>query len=168
MKDIVAFDLETTGLDRVKDQIIQIACIKFNRETKKIINKIMYYVQPVGEYDITIQAYKKHGIKKEFLKDKPHFKDIAQEIFDFFKDCDILSYNGNNFDVPFLKYEFLKVGIDWNVLDCKFYDAFLEEKRRNGNSLEATYERYYGKTMIDSGLKAHDAFSDVMATIGVF
>ena len=112
MKDIVAFDLETTGLDRVKDQIIQIACIKFNRETKKVINKIMYYVQPVGEYDITIQAYKKHGIKKEFLKDKPHFKDIAQEIFDFFKDCDILSYNGNNFDVPFLKYEFLKVGIE--------------------------------------------------------
>ena len=26
----------------------------------------------------------------------------------------------------------------------------------------------YGKTMINSGLKAHDAFSDVMATIGVF
>ena len=126
MKDIVAFDLETTGLDRVKDQIIQIACIKFNRETKKVINKIMYYVQPVGEYDITIQAYKKHGIKKELLKDKPHFKDIAQEISDFFNDCVILSYNGNNVDVPFLKYEFLKVGIDWNVLGCKFYDAFLE------------------------------------------
>ena len=168
MSNIVAFDLETTGLDKTKDQIIQIACIKFNRETKKVINKIMYYVQPVGDYNISIQAYKKHGIKKEFLKDKPYFKDLAQEIFDFFKDCDILSYNGNNFDVPFLKYEFLKVGIDWNVLGCKFYDAFLEEKRRNGNSLEATYERYYGKTMIDSGLKAHDAFSDVMATIGVF
>ena len=44
MRNIVAFDLETTGLDKTKDQIIQIACIKFNRETKKVINKIMYYI----------------------------------------------------------------------------------------------------------------------------
>lgn len=167
-KPIVAFDLETTGLDRTKDQIIQIACIKFDRDTKKVLDRRMYYVQPVGSYQITIAAYKKHGIHPNFLKDKPYFKDIANEIYDFIKDCDILSFNGTTFDVPFLKFEFDKVGIDWNVLECKFYDAFAEEKRRNGNSLEATYERYYHKTMTESGLQAHDAFSDVMATIGVF
>lgn len=167
-KYIVTFDIETTGLDKTKDQIIQIAAIKFVKRTKKVVDKFNYYVQPTGAYTITIQAYLKHGIKPEFLADKPYFKDIAQQVYDFIQGCDILSYNGTNFDVPFLMNEFKRAGIDWNPLEHKFYDAFLEEKRRNGNKLEETYHRYYGKTMEEAGYNAHDAYSDVMATIGIF
>lgn len=168
VKNVVAFDLETTGLDKSKDYIIQIAAIKFNPLTKKVIEKINHYVKPSGSYTISIQAYLKHGIKPEFLEDKPLFTEIANEIYSFIDGCDILSYNGTSFDVPFLKQEFTRAGINWNVLNHGFYDAFLEEKRRNGNRLEETYKRYYGKTMEESGLKAHDAYSDVMATIGIF
>jgi DNA polymerase-3 subunit epsilon len=169
MATIVAFDLETTGLDKQKDQIIQFAGVKFDLDTKKILKKIKYLVKPVGSYTISIQAYVKHGIKPETLENEKTFAELAKEIYDFIEDSDaILSYNGTNFDVPFLKNEFAKAGIEWNVLNHKFYDAFLEEKRRNGNRLEETYERYYGKTMEESGLQAHDALSDVIGTIGVF
>jgi len=168
MKPIVVFDLETTGLDKVKDQIIQFAAIKIDRDTNKLIDSKNLYIQPVGNYQISIQAYFKHGIKVDFLKDKPHFSDVAQEILDFIKDCDILTYNGCNFDIPFLVSEFSKVGIEYSFLNVNCYDAFLEEKRRNGNTLEDTYKRYKGKSMDEAGLQAHDALSDVKATYSVF
>ena len=51
--------------------------------------------------------------------------------------------------------------------DC--YDAFLEEKRRNGISLGNTYKRYNnGRSMDEDGLTAHDALSDVKATLSIF
>ena len=126
---LVIFDLETTGLDRTKDQIIQFAAIKIDTKTNQIVDQKNIYIQPEGNYQITIQAYMKHGIKADFLKDKPHFIDVAQEIYDFFEGCDILTYNGNTFDIPFLITEFEKVGITFNILDKNCYDAFLEEYR---------------------------------------
>ena len=56
--------------------------------------------------------------------------------------------------------------IEFTTRDC--YDAFLEEKRRNGINLENTYLRYKGKSMEEAGLTAHDAFSDIKATYAIF
>lgn len=167
-RHIVSLDLELTGLSKEKDQIIQFAAIKFDEENKKVLGKMNYFIQPEGEYTITLQAYLKHNIKPEFLKDKPYFKDVAQEIKEFIDGCTILTYNGTNCDVPFLMAVFKRAGVDWDPLQHDFFDAFMEEKRRNGNKLEETYERYYGKSMVDDGLTAHDAFSDVLGTIKVF
>lgn len=168
MKNLVVFDIETTGLDKTKDQIIQFAALKIDRTTHQVLDSINEYIQPSGSYSISISAYLKHGIKPDFLKDKPHFKDVANKIYDFFNGCDILTYNGNSFDISFLINEFNKVGITFNIFDYDCYDAFLEEKRRNGNNLESTYQRYKGKSMEESGLTAHNAYSDVKATYSIF
>lgn len=167
-KNIVCFDLETTGLDRTKDQIIQISMIKFNPETFEIIDVFDSYVQPVGNYTIGLGAYFKHGIKPQNLVGKPHLSDIAEKIIAFFDDCDVLGYNSNRFDIPFLKYELNKYGydIDFTIRNC--YDAFKEESRRNGNTLDKTFERYIGHSMIDAGLEAHNSLSDIKATIEIF
>ena len=168
MKPLVSYDLETTGLDKNKDQIIQFAAIKIDTQKNKIIESKNIFIQPIGNYSISIQAFFKHGINPDFLKDKPHFKDVAQEIFDFFTGCDILTYNGCSFDNSFLMAEFEKIGIIWDPTNYTNYDAFLTEKRRNGNTLEDSFKRYCGKTMAEAGLSAHDAFSDVKATYAVF
>lgn len=168
MNPLVSYDLETTGLDKTKDQIIQFAAIKIDTQKHKIIDSKNIFIQPVGNYSISIQAFFKHGITPEFLKDKPHFKDVSQEIFDFFIDCDILTYNGCSFDNSFLMYEFEKIGVVWDPTNYVNYDAFLTEKRRNGNTLEDSFKRYCGKTMAEAGLSAHDAFSDVKATYAIF
>ena len=168
MNPLVVYDLETTGLDKSKDQIIQFAAIKVDVEKHKIIASKNMFIQPVGNYSISIQAFFKHNITPEFLKDKPHFKDVAQEIFDFFVDSDILTYNGCAFDNSFLMAEFERVGIVWDPTNFVNYDAFLTEKRRNGNTLGETFSRYCGKTMAEAGLSAHDALSDVKATYAIF
>lgn len=167
-KYIVAFDIETTGLDRSKDQIIQISLAKFDRETYEIADTFDSYVQPLGNYSIGLAGYFKHGVKPEFLKDKPHLKDIAQDIIDFIGDNDILGYNSCRFDIPFLKCELNKYGYDIDFTKRKCYDSFIEENRINGNSLEKTFERYVGNSMLAEGLEAHNSLSDIKATITVF
>lgn len=168
MKPLIIYDLETTGLDKKKDQIIQFAAIKVDRQKHKILESKNIFIQPVGNYSISIQAFFKHGIDPEFLSDKPHFKDVAQEIIDMFDDCDILTYNGCSFDNAFLMNEFEKVGIEWDPTNYVNYDAFLTEKRRNGNTLGDSFKRYCGRTMEEAGLSAHDALSDVKATYAIF
>lgn len=165
---LVIFDIETTGLDRTKDQIIQFSAIKIDTDTNKILDSLNEYIQPIGNYTIGYGAYFKHGITPEFLKDKPYFKDVAQKIVDFFEDNGILTYNGNGFDIPFLLEELKKYGFKLNLMNRPIYDVFLEEKRRNGINLENTYKRYKGKTMEEVGLTAHDAMSDIKATYSIF
>ena len=165
---LVVLDLETTGLDRNKDQIIQFAGIKIDTETNKIEDSLNLYIQPIGDWHIDIAAYFKHRITPEFLADKPTLPEVAPQIIDFIGDNDILTYNGNGFDIPFLKAELNKYGYDIDFMKHKCYDAFLEEKRRHGITLENTYKKYKGKTMEEAGLTAHDAFSDIKATYAVF
>lgn len=165
----VTFDLETTGLDKTRDHIIQFAAIKI--EDNKIIDSINLYIQPEGNYSITPQAYFKHGITAKFLSDKPYLKDVAKTIIDFFETPDtvsVITYNGTSFDIPFLVAALKSIDIDFSFTGYQCYDAFLEEKRRNGINLENTYLRYKGKTMEESGLTAHDAFSDIKATYSIF
>lgn len=168
MNNIVIFDIETTGLDKTRDSIIQFAAIKYDVENNKVIDDLNLYIQPEGSFEIAISAYFKHHISAKFLVDKPHFKDVADQIIDFIGDCDIITYNGNSFDIPFLKNELNKVGKDIDFLNRKCWDAFLEEKRRNGNTLEETYKRYKGKTPEEAGLNMHDALCDVKCTLSVW
>lgn len=169
IKPLVVPDIETTGLKKETEYIIQFAAIKIDRLTGQIIDSLNLYIKPpVPTYTISIQAYLRHHIKPEMLEDKPTFKEVAPIIRDFFEGCDILTYNGNNFDLPFIKYEFNRIGEDIDFLNFNCYDAYIEEKRRNGMKLVDVYKRYTGHTMDDDNLNAHDAFSDVIATYKVF
>lgn len=169
-KYIVVFDLETTGLDKSKDFIIQFGAIKIDTETGKIIDKIDQLIKPEGSYSINIAAYFKHGIKPEMLEDKPTLKEFAPKIINFFgnKSVGVLTYNGKRFDQPFLKNRLNAVGFDIDFTQRKTYDAFKIEQSRRGNKLTQVFERMYGKTMDEMGLIAHNALSDVKATWGVF
>ena len=166
---LAIFDIETTGLDKQKDSIIQFAGMKIETETNEIVDTLNIYIRPVGNFSINPGAYFKHHITAEFLNDKPTMPKVAYKIVNFFEGVDnVLTYNGNSFDISFLQEELNRHGfyIDFTSKNC--YDAFLEEKRRNGINLDNTYKRYKGKTMEEAGLTAHDAFSDIKATYAIF
>lgn len=165
----VTFDLETTGLDKTKDQIIQFAALKI--ENNAIVDTLNLKIRPEGNYSISVQAYKKHGIIAKDLETCPTLKDVANKIVDFFETPDtvsVLTYNGTSFDIPFLVSALHNIGVEFTFIGYDCYDAFLEEKARNGINLENTYKRYSGRTMLEAGLVAHDALSDVKATYSIF
>ena len=84
VKPLVIPDIESTGLNKETDHIIQFAALKVDRTTGKLIDSINLYIRPIGSYTITIQAYLRHHIKPEDLADKPTFPEVAQQIKDFF------------------------------------------------------------------------------------
>jgi DNA polymerase III subunit epsilon len=161
-------DIETTGTNKTADWIVQFAAIKVDTEPNKIIDKINLLIRPAESYVMGIGAYIKHHIHPDTLKDKPTFKEVAQQIYDFLNKDAILTYNGVSFDLPFLMNEFSRAGIPFKPSDYVCYDAFKEEQRRHSNKLEDAFTRYCGRTMEDAGLSAHDAFSDVKACYAVF
>ena len=46
------------------------------------------------------EAFKIHGFSTEFLKDKPKFHEIADELLNFISNYDLIIHNAS-FDIPF-------------------------------------------------------------------
>ncbi len=98
----IILDTETTGLDP-KDghRIVEVGALEM---INKVItgNKFHYYINP--ERDMPSEAYRIHGISSEFLKDKPLFKNIANEFINFLQNGKLVIHNAP-FDIKFLNYE---------------------------------------------------------------
>jgi DNA polymerase-3 subunit epsilon len=106
MRQIV-LDTETTGLSAENgDRIIEIGCVElFNR--KLTGNNLHFYLNP--ERDSHEDALKVHGISNEFLRDKPKFGQIADELLDYLRDADLIIHNAP-FDISFLNKELERLG----------------------------------------------------------
>ena len=51
MRNIVAFDVETTGTDSSKDVIIQLAAVKFDKDFNRL-DSYCCYVKPMEDFEI--------------------------------------------------------------------------------------------------------------------
>ncbi len=98
----VFLDTETTGLFAEQgDRVIEIGCVELvNR--KLTGNKLHIYVNP--ERDSHEEAMKVHGISNEFLRDKPKFAQVADELLAFIQDAELIIHNAP-FDIGFLNRE---------------------------------------------------------------
>jgi len=106
MREIV-FDTETTGLDPLQgDRLVEIGCIElFNRfPTGRTFHS---YFNP--ERDMPEQALTIHGLTTEFLKDKPLFTLLAEDLVAFLGDAQLVAHNAM-FDLGFLNAELERVG----------------------------------------------------------
>ena len=119
-RDLCIFDIESTGGDIVKDRIIQLAIIKYPKDGTELIQRT-YLINP--QQTIKPDAYAIHGISNEDVADAPTFKMLATELFNFFKDCDLVGYNSNRFDIPILIEEFARVGLDFSTENRRLIDA---------------------------------------------
>ena len=160
-KPIVWFDLETTGVDKQKDRIVQIAIIRIQEDGKPF--EFESLVNP--GVPIPKEATEVHGITDEMVKDSPKLAQIMPKIGRFFAgDIAIGGYNSNAFDIPFLAAECERIGFTINFDNVPFIDPFNIFKRKEERNLEAALRFYCGKQLEG----AHDALNDVRATIEVF
>jgi DNA polymerase-3 subunit epsilon len=103
----VVLDTETTGLSAEGgDRIIEIGCVELLARKLTGRNK-HFYLNP--ERDSHEDALKVHGISNEFLKDKPRFAEVADELLEYLKDAEIIIHNAA-FDVGFLNKELQLLG----------------------------------------------------------
>ncbi len=160
-RDLVFFDIESTGLNVLRDRILQIALIKFFKkggepeELSMLINPGV----PISE-----EAMRVHGILPKDVAKKPVFAQVAQKIYDFIGTADLAGYNSNRFDIPLLIEEFARVGIDFDVSNRRLIDVQRIFYKMEPRTLRAAL-RFYCETDMED---AHDALADVRATVAVF
>ena len=159
-RDLCFFDIESTGLNVVRDRIVQIAIIKYPKnggeplELEMMINPGI----PISE-----EAMNVHGITPKMLANKPVFHQVAKELLDFIGNSDLAGYNSNRFDVPMLMEEFARVGIEFNMDKRRTIDVQRIFYKMEPRTLSAALKYYTGKRIEN----AHDALADVRATIDV-
>lgn len=161
-KPLIVFDLETTGLDLVKDRIIQISYIKVYPDGKE--ERSNQFVNP--ERSIPQEVVDITGITDADVANAPTFKMLATDLANKFQGCDFAGFNSNHFDVPMLAEEFLRAGINFDFSKCNLIDVqtiFHKMERRN---LAAAYKFYCGRKMEDDFV-AHKADQDTEATYRV-
>ena len=156
---LVFFDLETTGTNINSDRIVEICYLKVhpngNEESKTLrINPEMH---------IPEEASAIHGIYDEDIKDCPTFKDVAKKIAADIEGCDLAGFNSNRFDIPVLAEEFLRAGVDIDLMKRKFIDVQVIYHKMEQRTLSAAYKFYCDKNLED----AHTAEADTRATYEV-
>lgn len=161
-KPLVIFDLETTGLDLVKDRVIQISYIKVYPDGKE--ERGNYLINPEKLIPSVVEELT--GIKNEDIKDKPTFKQLAQTLNQVFSGSDIAGYNSNHFDVPLLAEEFLRAGVDFDFSKCRLIDVQTIYHKLERRNLAAAYKFYCGRKM-EEDFQAHRADEDTEATYRV-
>jgi len=160
-RDLVFFDVETTGLNVIRDRILQIGMVKLfkNGQPAEELSMLINPGIPISEESMQI-----HGITPKDLANKPVFAQVAQKIWDFIGDADLGGYNSNRFDVPMLMEEFARVGKELDISKRRLIDVQRIFYKMEPRTLKAAYRLYCQQELED----AHDALADVRATLDVF
>jgi DNA polymerase-3 subunit epsilon len=160
-KDICFFDLEATGLNVIRDRIMQIGIIKHfkNGKEPEQLDMLINPGIPIG-----LEALGVHGITPKDVANKPTFAQVAEKLHAFIGNADLAGYNISRFDVPLLMEEFARAGIDFSVEKRNIVDMQRIFYKMEPRTLGAALKFYCGKKMEN----AHNALADVEATIDVF
>ncbi|HPW07505.1 MAG TPA: DNA polymerase III subunit epsilon [Burkholderiaceae bacterium] len=162
----IFLDTETTGLYPDQgDRIIEIGCVELvNR--KLTGNNLHFYLNP-GR-DSHEEALKVHGITTEFLRDKPKFDAVADELLAYLGGAEIIIHNAA-FDVGFLNKELSLAGRDnfrqfvASVTDTLVMAKEMYPGKRNG--LDALCDRL---GVDNSGRTLHGALLDAELLADVY
>lgn len=136
----VILDTETTGLSFNSDRIIEIACVELKNQ---IPTKNVFHVFINPEMDISEGAYQTHGITREFLRDKPTFKDVAKDFLAFIKESKLVIHNAD-FDLAFLNKELQNINLPAIPKEKVVDTLFLARQKFPGSqaSLDALCKRF--------------------------
>lgn len=144
MRQIV-LDTETTGFSPQQGhRIIEIGCVEILN--RKVTGQQFHcYLQPDREIDAGAQQV--HGLTLGFLKDKPRFTDIVQELIQFIQGAELIIHNAE-FDVGFLNHELQRLKMGWGPLTnyCTVLDTLgLARRLHPGqkNDLDTLCKRYH-------------------------
>ena len=140
----IVLDTETTGLETSHGhRIIEIGCVELiNRKFSG--NNYRVYLNP--DREIEQGAIEVHGISNEFLQDKPHFEDIADQFLSYIEGAELVIHNAP-FDVGFLNAELARLPNPGPSIEqiCQIHDTLVHARKLfpgQRNDLDSLCNRY--------------------------
>ena len=156
----VVYDFETTGIDPVNDEIIEIGALKIvNGEFREVFTTLVKPTKPIPP-----DATKVNKITNDMVKNCYSISQVIPDFYLFCKGCQMVGYNSVAFDYLFLDKASKNVNVKF---DNGQLDVFLMAKQKLkglSNYKLGTVAKYLEVPLID----AHRALNDVIATAEVF
>ena len=155
MTDIVALDIETTGLDPYQDTIIEIGAVRFNE--RRVEDEFHTLINPrMGIPRFITQLT---GISNAMVQSAPYIEDVLAEFENFVGDAPVLGHNVR-FDISFFTPYHLLEFNEW--IDTYSMAAILlpGARRYNLSALRQLLKVPNPAT--------HRALDDAKATVGVY
>jgi len=155
MREIV-LDTETTGLDPLTGhRVVEIGCVELVNHLPTG-NHFWKYCDP--ERDMPEEAFRVHGLSREFLTGKPKFAEIAEEFLEFIGEAKLVIHNAS-FDIGFLNAELARLKRPPIPFDRAIDTVTLARERFPGAqvNLDALCRRFQ---VDNSGRELHGALLD--------
>ena len=139
-RDLLLVDLETTGTDPNRHEIIQLAAVLLDKKTLKEKKFFNAYIKPVRWINRDLASMQVNGIKYDWLKTAPN---LAMVLKNFQKRFNlqkvVLSYYVGVFDIVFLQKAFVKTNRKWPFdyhyfnIWAAFYPLLAKRNKLNSN-----------------------------------
>lgn len=156
---LVAFDLETTGLEVERDRVLEFCFVELDDNLQEL-GRWSRLVDPGMAVSAEIEALT--GISTAMVQGQPAFATHAARIQSLVKGATLIAHN-SSFDVPFLSMELQRAGQPGLAPDHPCIDTLIIERHVNSHRLSEVYKRYVGKPF-EGG---HRSEADVEATVEV-
>lgn len=156
---LVAFDLETTGLDPGRDRVLEFCFVELDPGLREL-GRWGRLVDPGVPVSKEIEELT--GISTAMVQGQPPFSSHARRIQRLAEDAVLVAHN-HAFDLPFLDMELRRAGQPGLAPDHPCIDTLVIERHVNSHRLAEVYRRYVGKPFEG----AHRSEADVLATVEV-
>lgn len=158
-RPIVFVDLEATGKEPSSDRIVELTAMKTDPDGTEEARTVR--VNP--GIPIPPDATRIHGITDDDVKDEPMFRQYARSLADFLEGCDLGGFGITRYDVPLLKAEFRRAGIEFSTQGRRIIDALTIYHKLDPRDLAAAYRKYCRKELQN----VHASETDVRAAAEV-
>lgn len=156
--DFVVFDIETTGLNKQEDEVIQISAVKFINDKK--VDTFDSFVSLSRHSSLPLKIIMLTGIHDEDLENAPNISSVLSQFDKFIQGLPLVGHNIERFDIPFLiNNGFYRQDIEtldtWRIARSKDIDV--------PNLKLPTLKNYFG---IQN--KSHNALEDCITNAIVY
>ncbi len=177
MKVYTYLDIETTGLNPHADVPIQFAYLQM-QENGVFLRRSAFYIKTTSS-SWSEDAQAVHHITREMLE-KFGIEEVRAiaSIYAILKNADVVTYNGNHFDLPMINNRIQQLGIV-DIFTDRGFDVMLEWQKFHGGKrrklldlaqslgytedyISATVQALYGE---QGHFQPHDARYDVVETM---
>jgi DNA polymerase-3 subunit epsilon len=156
VRPLAFFDLETTGACPRASRIVEISVLVVPPSGEPLHRTRRLNPQvPIPE-----EAAAVHGITDADIAGAPTFRRVARSLLRLLEGCDLSGFNIRRFDLPLLREEFRRAGLEFPLEGRAVIDVMEAYHRREPRDLAAAVRFYLGRE--HDG--AHSASADTVAS----